>query len=799
VNDRARRQRLTADDAAPARIGTGVWPGSALGRALRPAQGVPGGRQAARWHTAALLVCSSLVPVLLPGAAWAQLGARPVAGVTAPPVSGNLPVTFLADSVTYDKTNAIVSATGHVQAWQNGHYMSADRVTFDRNTDVAAAYGHVTIVEPDGEIVFGDYAELSQGMKQGVIRGMRALLANGGKLAANGARRTDGKLNELARGVYTSCDVCALDPTAPLTWQIRADHITQDLEAKRIEFNDAWIDVLGVPVIYLPWMSTTDPSVKRQSGFLAPSFGASSNYLGAFLTLPYYWVLDDQSDVTITPELTTQQGGQLEADYRRYFNEGRLDINAAVAQDENKIQGFFFGHANFDWNDTWRYGANVNLGSSVNYLRDYQIPGYGGNYLGSNVYIEGFGVGSYTRLDISGYQGLNSSIDQTSVPYALPRYEYSYFSEPDFLGGRTMFDTEDFNVLRESGADVQRAAGRIAWDRPFAGLLGEQYQLSAEVRGAAYNANVLDGQPDYGVVSHSTEVHAQPQVSVKISWPFVRNAGSLGTQTIEPILQLIASPQAGNAQHDHLPNEDSLAYEFSDATLFSTNRFGGYDRFDGGERANFAVHGNWTFLGGQTLDGLIGASAIQHIDLSQFPVFQPLNGFDKGSHLSDVVARAQFVPDKWVDFTARTRIDHRTGDLRFADAVTGFGGGPVRFNLGYLYSANDPYLLFASDPYVANYLSQANNVTTSYYTPRNEVSGGASLHWGRYSLSGDARRNLATGQMDSVGGHAKYEDECTIFDIFLFRRYTSINGDNGNTTVLFTITLKTVGQIPIKG
>ena len=750
---------------------------------------------AAAW----LLLCSALVPVLYPGQSQAQMTGLATAGANGTPVSGNQPVTFLADSVSYDKTEALVSATGHVQAWQNGHYLSADRVTFDRNTDVAAAYGHVVIVEPEGEIVFGDYAELSQGMKEGVISGMRALLANGGKMAANGARRTDGKLNELARGVYTSCNVCALDPTAPLTWQIRADHITQDLEKKRIEYNDAWIDVLGLPILYLPYMSTSDPSVKRQSGFLAPSFGASSQYLGGFLSVPYYWVLDDQSDVTITPEFTTQQGGQLEANYRRDFNAGQVRLQGAVASDENKIQGFFFGSANFNWDDTWRYGANINLGTSVNYLRDYQIPGYGSNDLGSNAYIEGFGVGSYSRLDVSGYQGLNSTISQSSVPYALPRYIYSYLGEPDAIGGRLSFDTEDFNVLRQEGANVQRLAAKLAWERPFAGLLGEQYLLTGEVRAAAYNASVLNGQPDYGNVSHSTTEHAQPQVSLKISWPFVRDAGSLGSQTIEPILQLIASPQAGNAQHDHLPNEDSLAYEFSDATLFSLNRFGGYDRFEGGERANFALHGNWTFLGGQTLDGLVGASAIQHIERSLAPVFQPLNGFDAGSHVSDIVARAQFVPDKWIDFTTRARFDHQNGDLRFADAVTGFGHGPVRFNLGYLYTSTDPYLLFAGDPYVANYLTPANNAATGYFTPRNEVSGGVSLHYGRYSVNGDARRNLATGQMDSVGSHLKYEDECTIFDMYLYKRYTSINGDNGNTTVLFTITLKTVGSIPIKG
>jgi LPS-assembly protein len=733
-----------------------------------------------------------LSAALLP---WSALAAPN----TAPPLTGNKPVTFLADRVSYDKTNSVVTATGHVQAWQNGHYLSADRVTFDRNTDVAAAYGHVVIVEPDQEIIFGDYAELSQGMKNGVITGMRALLADGGKLAANGGRRTEGKLNELSKAVYTSCNVCALDPTAPMDWQIRAEHLTQDLQAKRIEYNDAWLDILGFPVLYMPYMSTTDPSVRRQSGFLSPSLGTSSNYLGEFLQVPYYWVLDDQSDVLITPEFSTQQGGQLEADYRRWFNAGRVNLEGAVANDENKIQGFFYGSANFDWNDTWRYGANVNLGSSVNYLRDYQIPGYGGNYLGSNVYLEGFGVGAYSRLDISGYQGLNNSIDQSSVPYALPRYIYSYLGEPDWLGGRLSFDTEDFNVLRDQGADVQRLAARVGWDRPFSGLLGEQYLVTGEIRGAAYNANVLDGQPDYGDTSHSTTAHAQPQVSVKISWPFVRDAGSLGTQTIEPIVQLIAAPQAGNAQHDHIPNEDSLAYEFSDTTLFSLNRFGGYDRFDGGERANFALHGNWTFLGGQTLDGLIGASAIQHIVLSDYPVFQPYNGFDKGSHLSDIVARAQLVPNKWINFTARARVDHQTGDLRFADVVSDFGNGPVRFNLGYLYDSANPYLLYDSDPYVPGYLATTNNVNTGYYTPRNEVSGGVSLKYGHFKLTGDARRDLATGQMDSVGGHVNYEDECTIFDIFVYRRYTSINGDSGNTTILFTITLKTVGQFGITG
>ncbi len=720
-------------------------------------------------------------------------------GANTAPLTGNQPVTFLADAVSYDKTNGIVSAQGHVQAWQNDHYLSADRVTFDRNTGVAAAHGHVLIVEPTGEIIFGDYAELSAGMKNGVITGMRALLAAGGKLAANGARRTEGKLNEMSRAVYSSCNVCALDPTAPMEWDIRADHMTQDLQAKRIEYSDAWVDFHGVPIFYLPYMSNTDPSVKRQSGFLVPSFGTESSHLGPFVTVPYYFVLDDQSDLLLTPEFNTEQGGELEATYRRKFNDGVVNVDGAIGHDEGALGGYVLSSANFNYNDTWRYGANVNLGSSINYLRDYMVPGYGGNYLGSGAYIEGFGVGSYTKISVSGYQALNGNVTQSVLPYVLPRYSYDFFGGPDVLGGHITFDTSDFNVLRGEGTDTQRLAGKLGWERSFGGALGEQWLVTAQVAAAAYNAQGLNNQPNYnGLVSNSDTAHAQPQVSVKLSWPFVRDAGSLGSQIIEPIVQLIAAPQFGNSEHDQIPNEDSLDYEFTDSTLFSLNRFGGYDRSDGGMRANFALHGNWSFLGGQTLDGLIGASAVEHIDTNLYPLFQPWNGFERGSHVSDVVGRITFAPYKWVDFTTRARVDHDNGDLRFAEALVGLGRPILRLSAGYLYGATDPYGLYSTSLYIPQPLINPTLASEGFFVPRNEVSGGISSHFSNYTVSADARRDLQSGQMVFAEGHFKYEDECTIFDFLLQRRYTSINGDTGNTTILFTLTLKTVGQFNFK-
>jgi LPS-assembly protein len=709
------------------------------------------------------------------------------------PLTANAPVTFQADSVSYDKEHGLVSALGHVEAWQNGHILRADRVTFDRNTNVVAAYGHVVIVEPTGEVIFADYAELTQGMKDGALTGMRALLAQNGKLAGNGGKRVEGKLNELSRAVYSPCNVCALDPTP--TWQLRATNITQDLENKRLEYTNATLDFLGWPVFWMPFFSNSDPSVKRQSGFLMPNMG-NDEYIGSFFALPYYWVIDDNSDATFTPTVSTIKGPQVQVEYRRDFNFGNVLVDSAIANDGG-LQGYFYGSGNFSYNDTWRYGFNINLGSTVQYLKDFQIPGYGAAILTSSVFAEGFGSGSYARVDIRSYQGLNSTINQSLLPYVLPRYQYSFVSEPDILGGRVSFDTVDFDVLRDVGTNDQRLAGDLAWNRPFAGLLGDRWLVTLDARGAYYHATNLDQQPNFSIGNYDETVHVQPQAAVRLNWPFVRADGSGGSQIIEPIAQIIAAPNAGNSTHDRIPNEDSLDYEFTDSTLFSINRFGGYDRSDGGTRANYALHASWTFASGSVLDGLIGQSWQEHIDQNLYPQFQPWNGFGRGRHSSDLVGRVGFIPNKWFDFTARARVDQDTGDIRFADAVFGVGRPILRFQSGFLYGSTNPYFLYATNPNALAGLTPAQNA--AFFVPREEVSAGVSTKFGRYLFGLDARRDLEEGKFVSIGAHARYEDECFAFDIKFYKRYTEIAGDTGDTTLLFTVLLKTIGPIGFSG
>jgi LPS-assembly protein len=727
-----------------------------------------------------LVVLLVACQVLWAAPGWAQLSQLTNIGQGQGQGDKNAPVAFTADQVSYDRETGLVTAMGHVEAWQNDTVLRADKIVFDRNTNIAAATGHVVILQPDGQVVFADYAELTQGMKDGVLRGMRSILQQNGKLVANGARRTEGEINELSKVVYSVCNLCKNDPTKPPEWQIRALSAVQDLEHKKIEFEDAVMEMYGVPVFYFPYFWTADPSVKRESGLLIPSVGNSSN-VGVFFAQPYYWVIDDQSDATITPMVTERKGTMVDLDYRRSFNAGVLEVNLSGGESMG-AQGTVYAKGRFNFNDTWRWGFDLNRASSVNYILDFNLGTiYGGipSVLTSQVFAEGFGEGAYSRADVRFYQGVSSTIVDSKLPVVLPRYQYSYFGVTDPLGGRLSMDTGFFNVVRTDGTNTRRADMELNWDRPYLGPLGDMWKLMLHNTSVAYEATDFNEQPNYGTINDINSARDLPQAALKLNWPFMRDSGVWGTQVVEPILQVVASPQVGNSQFNKYPNEDSLDLEYTDANLFSLNRFPGIDRLEGGQWAAAGLHTAW-YLNGTALDTLVGQS-YQTAKNDNFPESTGLH-----DQVSDVVARASFSPTPLVDLTYRTRLDKNDLATHYADATAGVGPPIFHVTAGYLYTPNDPYFFYdqAPPPPVGN----------SYYIPRNEITLGADSRFGKYHIAANMRRDLQTSQMVQAGALASYEDECTIFTVSFVRTYITLGTQKGSSALIFQITFKTIGQ-----
>ncbi len=725
------------------------------------------------WHSVGIIaVALAGVPV---DSAQAQLRFSS----SAPGASQDEPVYFTANQVNHNRETGIITATGNIQAWQGQRILRADSMTYNTNTGVMTANGHITLMEPDGQILFADSAELTDQMKEGVLTNLRGLLANNGRIAANGIRRSNnGATSEMSRLVYSACNACQDDPMRAPLWQIRADTATHDAASRTITYHDVTLDMMGIPVLYVPTFWHADPSVQRQSGLLVPTYGTST-FLGPFVRIPYYWVLDDQSDVTVTPLIAADALPSLGLEYRRRFNSGMFTAQGSGTfdQDEDEFKGHIFSRGRFNYDDTWRWGFDLNRASDDQYLNRYRITDRGAGVntgadirlLTSQLYGEGFGIagisGTYARLDSRIYQGLRESDDTGKIPFVLPRLTISSDNAPSW-GGRLGMDAGFFSVLRESGTDTRRLSSRVNYQYPLTGMFGEQMTISGNIDLLAYYATDLERTPNNSPYNSATTARLHPQVAYDWRLPMIRHSESMGSQLIEPMVQLVAGPNTGSQVRT--PNEDSLDLEFTDANLFGFNKFPGQDRLEGGFRANYALHGAW-YWNNMALDGLIGQSWRAHSDAT----FAVGSGLENNA--SDVVSRVTFMPTDWLDLTWRARFDSETWDNRLMDTVVGFGVPEFRVNVGYLMTAASPYLTPTQE--------------------RNEIGVGFNSRIGRWRFGAFARRDLETEHMVSSAFSAGYEDECFIFDIRYQRRFTEVDDGRGDTSLLFRLVFKTVGEL----
>lgn len=723
----------------------------------------------------------SAAPIMPGSEGVAIRPARTERGTAAPGRSAQLsadqPVTFTAGEVEYDRDSTVVTARGRVEAWQGDRILRADEFTYNRNTGVATARGNVQILEPDGQVLFAESAVLSNRMRDAVIDGLRGYLAQNGRVAANGATRTNENLFDLARVLYTACEPCAENPMAPPMWQLRARTATLDREAGLVRYRDASLMFGGIPLFYTPFLQHPDGQNPRQSGFLSPSAGVT-RFLGGFAEIPYYWAIDGQQDLLLTPVISTRQYPNLGLDYRNRLNFGELAISGSLGyrngtdSDERGFGGHIFARGRFNLDETWRVGFDINRASSEQYLRSWR---YGARrVLPSSVYAEGFwDTESYFRIDARAYQGLRSSDDISRTPLVLPNVYYDWMRR-DSLGGTFTFDTSSFAVYRGTGTDTRRLSARLGYVLPHTDSVGGLWAFRMQSDLAAYSYDALNLAPNNVTTEPASGTSTMANIRAAVDWrmPFVRSAGAYGHQVIEPRIQFVSGPMTG--AQTRIPNEDSIDFEFSDANLFSLNRFAGRDRQEGGTRVDYAMRGAWYFPNGGMLEGLVGQSYRFERDGGPFYAGSGLE-----NRASDYVGRLRLMPVPWLEFLGRGRFDATTGERRMIDVSSSATLGRTTLTGGYLYTTAAPYVTPVRN--------------------REEVYAGVNHRIGQnWRVSAFGRYGLDTGRPVLAAATAAYEDDCLTIDVRFIRRFAEDPVTNrqysANTMLLFRVTLRTVAD-----
>ncbi len=730
--------------------------------------------------------------------------------------NSNAPIAVRADQIEYNQDLSLAIARGHVEISQNGEVLLADTVTYNQRTDTITASGNVSLSQPTGEILFANYMELRDAMNGGFAKDVRMLLADHSRLAANTARRSNGNRTELKRAVYSPCDLCKNDPSAPPGWQLQAREIDHDKELKLVEFHDVTMQLDGWPIFYTPYLSAPDPTVKRASGLLPPSFGGSSS-VGAQITIPYFLVLGPDKDLTLSPRFTTKAGPLLGAEYEQRFGNGliygqgsinRSNPNGSDGPGDVELRGNINESSVFDLNDTWRTGLDLQRVSDQSYLLQF---GFGNPLLNAEVsraYLEGFDAHGSTDVNAYAFQPLLPGLGVSTQPIVLPVINRNWQSDPDALGGRWNLNGNLLDIVRREGTQTKRISLGSEWDRTFRDGIGGQYEFSASLRGDGYWINDLSPQSNPDLPSAYFPINgapaaepinpnfvtgrAFPQVGLKWSYPLIHPGQTL-TPLIEPIAGIYAAPDGGNQRK--IPNEDSLSFDYDDSMLFRRDRLAGYDILDTGQRVDYGLKlGLYDNTGG-SYRALFGQSYRAETN----PFLPPGSGAEK--RLSDVVGRVVLSPSSYLDLIYRFRLSGT--DLSYREQQATITTGPTNLKI----SVN--YILIPAQV-ASDVVTNPTTGTTVLYGKQEQLSFSTTAKLTRYwSLQGTETINLSassnlvngvvTPQSSSSSLYASlsaiYQDECMAFVGALTQSGIRNGAVTPGVSVLFSVVFKNLGEI----
>jgi len=604
----------------------------------------------------ALAVAAGLLTASLAGAAvdspFIPKSPKFVAPVTKAPPKGTR-MHVVADQFTYNSKTKIATATGTVRMVYGPYILTATHVSYDFNKDVFKANGSVVLREPNGNVMEANSAQLTNHFKQGFAEHVKALLTNNVTITADYAKKIQDGISIYTNMTYTACKDCVRADGTP-AWQIKAPQATHDQNTKTIHYVDPTFELAGMPVFWLPYLSYPDPTVKRRSGFLLPNFGYSKVY-GAGVTVPYFWDVAPNMDVTFRPMITSKQGLFGDAEWRHRLASGEYNIRGygiyqldpGAARDASRWRGAITSKGDFKIDDTWSWGWDGTLLSDINFYRDYGISNP--DMITNNVHVTDIDDRAYVSAQILNYQSLRARDDAHLIPYAVPHVTASDTLAQSVLGGEVGFNVDAYSLYRDDaatafdlGTQQTRAVASLDWQRRMVNGWGQVITPFASVRADIYDAKDVPGASSEDV----TTARVLPTAGLDVRWPFIASQ-TLGQSILTPVAQIIASP--GEKDSSDIAPEDAITMNFDHTNLFLQDRFSGLDRYEGGTRANAGLM--YTFLAQN--GGFLRASAGESYHIAGTNSFTAGSGLE--DDLSDIVGAVAFQPNDKLRFTYEAR------------------------------------------------------------------------------------------------------------------------------------------------
>lgn len=511
-----------------------------------------------------------------------------------------LPTILKAKLIEGDNNNELIIASGDVEISKGLSVIYSDQLTYDKLNKQIFANGNLRIKNLEVGNILGSNAVFSDDFNKGTFFNSKLFFNDGSYIFSKKINRISQYVSSFENYSYSICPNPEIALDQYLAGKksdfatITAKKTIIDRDNQKIKSNHAIFKIYNLPIIYFPYFSSPLPAKKRESGFLAPSYVKNSNF-GLGIKIPYYQVISNHTDLTISPLLYTRNNQFIiNNNFRQFTKYGKYNIESEIANNnvESNVDKIIINRTNkkYRWQIEGKGEFNLNKNLFADYLlntvsdRDYKRD-YHFNYSAFSTskinfdYIKGR---DYFSVKSIRFQELEDKENENSAPFILPQIQGVIETKPYFFKEKFMLSSDIVMLQRNDGLQYRRLTLVPSAKIPF-NIGGNLIDFSAKLQNDLYwleNNYNLQRKNNYSTL----QSNYKKEFSINWQLPLIRKSR---TKTIifEPMLSFVSSTY--NKNFSKLPNEESNDGELSFSNLFVNDRISGNDRNEIGERFNF--------------------------------------------------------------------------------------------------------------------------------------------------------------------------------------------------------------------
>ncbi len=633
--------------------------------------------------------------------------------------------------------------------------IKSDKIEYDVKSQEMQASGNTEITNQSGQTIKLNQASIS---KQDDFMSAHDIELWLGKNVYVRADEITKKTDEtIARhAIFTACDKCDSFGNA---WEISGNTIIHDKSEKMLYFHNAifWVYNDNIPIFWLPYYAVPDPTVKYKSGLLMPNL-SSTNNMGMQINVPVYINISDRHDLTPTFSFLTKENPMFQLEHRLNLDRAEFRTNGAYTHNKDgENRWYLYNNDNIELGENARAFIYVQRASDSTFLQKYGFYDYQ-PYLDSGGKLEIFGQTSYIVADAHIFQELRDTYVSGNI---LPNVRGVYQTKPLFAETYLSF-TGDLLSVYGKNVSNQRIIGEGRIVSPWTLWGGNRLTLSAATRYDIYNFKhtaVYDPYYPDGIDDSYSGAKTRFLPNGYIEWGLpLFNVQGDWTYILEPRARLTIMEHS-DSKSVFTVNNDSAGRFLSDTTLFSNNRYAGFDVWENGNFNDYGVqwigfnkNNNIEIFVGQTYD--FKKHNQEDRDFND-------NGFRNG--FSDYVGRMAYSNNKNIQLSTHFRIDRKDMDLRHIENSVYLYHGANYLTVGHIWDSTpiDIYSLTDQDTHeimagvglqITNRISIRGNLIYDIYEHfLQQHSGGIFYNHPCYYLSLEYTRDNSV-RADYIGG-----------------------------------------------